>query len=219
MSSRNLEQIECACGEQFEAELWTSISVMEDPELKESLDAGEINVVCCPACSKIFYVEHFLLYHDSKNELLAFVYPPSFVDQKKQLTQKMNTDIDNALVGLDADQKFSYRPILVFGLDALIEIIHADDQWEDELAILEFLSEELHFSVISLHPAQARRNDLPRLLPSVPVAGGNRRASVLAGLELLLGHNELLSHFRAIRDRIIKHTDWTLSPELIIGPL
>ncbi|MGA2091225.1 MAG: CpXC domain-containing protein [Endomicrobiales bacterium] len=218
MSSRKLEQIECGCGEQFEAELWTSINITEDPELKDSLDAGEINIVCCPACSQIFHVEHFLLYHDSKNELLAFVYPSSFADQEKQLTRKMNTDIENALTGLPSDQKFAYQPILVFGLDALLEIVRREDEWEDELAIAEFLAEQFHITMINLHPAKARLKGMLRLLPSLPVSGKDMRGCVLAGLRFLLQHNEHLSHFRSILERIEQDPQWNLPCDMIIDP-
>jgi hypothetical protein len=216
MSSRKLEQIECTCGEQFEAELWTSINITEDPELKESLDAGEINVVCCPACSQVFHVDHFLLYHDSKNELLAFVYPTGLTDQEKQLTKKMNADIDTALEGLPPEERFSYRPILVFGLDALLEIIRREDELEDELSIVEFMAEESHLAVVRLHPAIARRTGMLRILPTVPVPGETPRACVLAGLRDLLKLNENLSHFRSALDRIEQDPRWTLTGEMII---
>ena len=75
MSTAKLEQIRCPCGEGFEADLYNSINAEDDPDLKESLVCGEINVVCCPKCSQIFYAEHFVLYHDPSVELIAFVYP------------------------------------------------------------------------------------------------------------------------------------------------
>lgn len=216
MSSRKLEQITCACGHCFEAELWTSLSIADDPELKEALEAGEINVVCCPSCSEVFHVDHFLLYHDSKSELLVFVYPFSFSGQEQRLARKMNEDTDNALASLPEDQRFTYRPVLAFGLDELLHIIRREDEWEDELAIAEYLAEEFRFELVRLHPALARRHGLPRLLPRLPLPGKDTRSCILAGLRLLLQHNEHLAHFRGICERIEQEPGWDLSPDIVV---
>ena len=55
MSISNLEEITCPCGEVFEAELLSAISVGDNPELKEALMAGEINLATCPKCGRMFY--------------------------------------------------------------------------------------------------------------------------------------------------------------------
>lgn len=215
MSSRKLEQITCACGHCFEAELWTSLSIAEDAELKDALEAGEINVVCCPSCGEVFHVDHFLLYHDSKNELLVFVYPYSFSGQEQQLARKMNEDTDNALAALPEADRFSYRPVLAFGLDELLHIIRREDEWNDELAIAEYLAEEFSFELVRLHPSRARQKGLPRLLPRLPLPGTDTRGCILAGLRLLLQHNENLAHFRAVCERIEQDPGWTLAVDIV----
>jgi hypothetical protein len=218
MSTRKLEEIKCPCGEVFEAELWNGISVSEDPDLREALLSGEINIVCCPACSEVFYAEHFLLYHDSENELLAFVYPSSFADQSGQLENKMMADFDRAMKDFDPERQFSYKPVLLFGLDALVELIRRDEEENDEAAILEYIAEDAGLSVIRLHQYLARPHRIPKALPYLPMKTGDQREKIIAGLRMLLEKNEHLSLYRELLHAIETDPQWKLAPEFIKNP-
>jgi hypothetical protein len=215
MSTRKLEEIRCPCGEVFEAELWNAINVTEDPELKEALTAGEINVVCCPACSEVFYAEHFLLYHDAENELLAFVYPSSFAVQAGQLESKMTADFERAMHDLPPEQRLAYNPVLLFGLDALVALMHRDEEENDEAAILEYIAKDAGLSVISLHQYLSRPQHLPKAIPFLPLRSGGQREEILAGLRLLLQKNEHLSLYRTLLHAIQDNPEWKLDPQLV----
>jgi hypothetical protein len=85
--------------------LLSALSVSDNPELKEALIAGEINLVSCPKCGEMFYAECFILYHDSRNELIAFVYPLSFQNQGAQCKMKMRKEFELALETLKKNKR------------------------------------------------------------------------------------------------------------------
>lgn len=210
MSLSKLEEIRCPCGEIFEAELWNAINIEENPDLKDSILAGEVNVVCCPACNQIFYAEHFILYHDPENELLAFVYPASFADKFSYWQENMDRDFQRAMEEFLPEERLIYKPILLFGLDELVEIIRSEDEELDERSILEYIAKEVGFSLINLHPYEARKRKLPRILPKLPVKNGTIRDEVLAGLRLLLQYNFNLTKYKQALDIIENDINWTI---------
>src|SRR5579872_7474332 len=76
MSAFNDIDVTCVdCGEEFRATVWTAIHAKEDSELKDLLWGGELNLLICPHCGQVFFYEHFLLYQDPAEEILAYVYP------------------------------------------------------------------------------------------------------------------------------------------------
>ena len=60
MSILSNREIVCECGETFETNLWSAVSVSDNPELKEAIIAGEFNLVSCPKCHQMFYWDIFL---------------------------------------------------------------------------------------------------------------------------------------------------------------
>jgi len=215
MSFAKLEEITCPCGEVFEAELWNAINAREDPELKEALTCCELNVVCCPACGEIFYAEHFILYHDSASEIIAFIYPSSFEPQADYWASKMKEDFAKALQDLTTDEKIDYQPMLLFGLESLASILRSEEQDFDEISILEYIAKELGLSLIRIKPSIARRLQIPWLLPRVPIKGGELRDEILAGLDRVLKHNEHLTCYNRMRHLIEHNKKWTLDKNLI----
>jgi len=215
MSFAKLEEIKCPCGEVFEAELWNAINASEEPELKEALLCGEINVVCCPACGQIFYAEHFILYHDAPNEIIAFVYPMSFSPQASYWAAKMKEDFQMAIKDMEAAEKITYEPLLLFGLDTLAEIVRADEADLDEVAILEYSAKDLGVDLIRLKPALSRQLQIPKLMPRLRAKDGDIREEILAGLDRLLKHNEHLSSYNRIRHLIEHNKNWHLDKKLV----
>ena len=65
MSQKRTHEIACPlCGREQEVELWDSIDVEEEPELREQLLAGRVNRVECAGCQKPFRIDMPLVYHD-----------------------------------------------------------------------------------------------------------------------------------------------------------
>lgn len=200
MSLSQIEEVKCPCGEVFVAELWSVINVVTDPPLKDALLGGELNVVRCPRCGLLFYAEHFLLYHDSANELLAFVYPEIFAESEAYWRAKMDEQFERAQSDFSAEEKLSYGPILVFGLANLHDMIRKEDEMEDEIKIVEFECRKRNIPTVKLKPSLARKKNAPRLLPSL--SGTAKKESVLLGLDAVLKTNHFLKHYREFFDKL-----------------
>lgn len=63
------------CGHAQPETVWRSINVTLDPELKQSLLNGEINVFACSACGTKALILQDLLYHDMAKGLVVWLRP------------------------------------------------------------------------------------------------------------------------------------------------
>ena len=76
-------QITCpSCGTPFAAEVHQIIDVGRQPELKQMLLSGQLNVAVCPSCGTGGQLATAMLYHDPAHELFMI-----YVPQEMQLDQ------------------------------------------------------------------------------------------------------------------------------------
>ncbi len=207
MSSLIQEEVKCPCGAVFEAEIYQSISVKEDPDLKDSLLGGQFNVVQCPTCRQMVYAEHFVLYHDSAQELLAFVYPKGLESQTEQIQIAMSDAFKQMQAGTPLDQQIRYQPFLLFGLDSLCDLLNIEDEISDELKIVQALSEAMDMPYRKIHFDSARRNNIPALLPiDAPLTPGKKQkpaaAAAASGIKKILASNPHLVHYQRFLKKI-----------------
>ncbi len=200
MSLSQIEEVKCPCGEVFVAELWSVINVIEDPSLKDSLLGGEINVVKCPKCGIMFYAEHFLLYHDSVNELLAFVYPESFAVSKEHWQMKMIEQFENAQSDFGPEERLKYEPLLIFGLEELLALIRKEEELEDEIRIVEYECRKMNIQTLKLKPSVARKKQIPALIPSTEKLYG--KDELIVALKAILKENPRLEHYGRFLEKI-----------------
>jgi hypothetical protein len=107
MSSYGLE---CSCGVKFQADLYDSVNVTFDPELKNLILDGKINVITCSSCGKESYIDKSLLYHDMDANVMIYVHPkPEEInrDEIEQDLHKVIKPIPNV------------RFLLMFGMETL----------------------------------------------------------------------------------------------------
>ena len=65
MSQVRKEIIECPhCHQEGEFDLWTSVNVGLDPELREKIFSDELFMYHCPHCGKVTGIPAGTLYHD-----------------------------------------------------------------------------------------------------------------------------------------------------------
>lgn len=84
MSKLRIEKFECPeCGTEVDYQVWDSINVDLDPELKEKLLSGEIYEWVCPNCGKKFSLPYDTLYHDMKHQFMIFYSPFENDDDSK----------------------------------------------------------------------------------------------------------------------------------------
>jgi hypothetical protein len=189
----------------FEVELLSAISVLDDPELKEILIAEEINLVSCPECGRMFYAEGFILYHDSENELIAFVYPLSFQDQASRCKVKMYREFKIASENFDEKQKIKYVPFLIFGIENLISMLCLERDIEDEESILKYIASKLSLDIIKIAPSLARKLEIPKVLP-IPKGEKNIEIELLlSGLKTLIEYNPNLEHYIKFFEKLLEH--------------
>jgi hypothetical protein len=76
MSEKRSYNLTCQkCTSAFAVELYESVNVLKDPELKEQLMLNQINAVECPTCHFKFRVDKPLLYADPEQRLLIYLLP------------------------------------------------------------------------------------------------------------------------------------------------
>ncbi|MDR0820636.1 MAG: CpXC domain-containing protein [Endomicrobium sp.] len=205
MTISNLEEIECPYGHLFEAELFSAISVSHNPELKSVLMGGEINVISCPECKKVFYAECFVLYHDRENELIAFVYPLSFQNQASQYKRKMREEFELALKSFEEKEKINYEPLMLFGIENLVSLLHSEQDIEDEEIVLKYLVSELPLDTIRIAHSLARKLRIPKILPVSKGEKNLEAKSLISGLQILIKYNSNLLHYVGLLDKISKN--------------
>ena len=205
MTISNLEEIKCPKSHTFQTQLLSAISVSDNYELKEALIAGEINLVTCPECGQMFYAECFILYHDSQNELISFVYPRSFQEQATQCVAKMKKEFKLALENFNDKNKITYEPVLLFGIEDLVSLLRREQDIEDEEAILTHLASNLKLNIVKIAPSIARKLAIPKLMPFYKNSQNFSEKSLILGLEGLIRHNPNLEHYVDFFKRISKH--------------
>ncbi len=73
MSQVKRETIECPnCHRKGEFEIWDSVNVDLDPELREKIFNEELFMYHCPHCEHVTGIPLDTLYHDMKNQFMLF---------------------------------------------------------------------------------------------------------------------------------------------------
>lgn len=73
MSQVRKEIIECPhCHQEGEFDLWASVNVDLDPELREKIFSDELFMYYCPHCGKVTGIPAGTLYHDKTHDFMIF---------------------------------------------------------------------------------------------------------------------------------------------------
>jgi len=114
------EKIYCkGCGKGLYANIYDSINVTLNPEMKEMIIKGEINTFVCDYCKTIKRISSRLFYHDMTNNMIISVNPTGKKSDRGELLNELKGKIipfksmSNSRVGYIFDE--------VFSLDELIE--------------------------------------------------------------------------------------------------
>ncbi len=195
-------EIKCSCGETFEAELWKAINVFDDPDLKEVLLSGRFNTVECPKCHKVFYHEHFFMYQDLQNELIAYVYPKEDEKSAKSLRKKMLSDFASLSKDIEELAEIDFEPVIYFGVEDLINTIKNEDYIKDEIDILNFIAKRIELDLIKIKPSKARNLCILHTIPKSKKSSGDIKKDIVSGLEQLLKYNPNLVEYENFLARI-----------------
>ena len=195
-------EIKCSCGETFEAEVWKAVNIFDDPDLKEVVLSGRFNTVECPHCKKVFYHEHFFMYQDLENELIAYVYPKKDQEFATILRQKMLSDFNALIKDIEGFEKIDFEPIIYFGIEDLIDTIKNEDNSKDEIDILNFIAKRIDLDLIKIKPAKARNLCVLHTIPKSKKSTGDIKKDIVSGLEQLLKYNSNLIEYENLLARI-----------------
>jgi len=202
MSAHNDLDITCgACTEEFQGTVWTAVNAKQDPELKDLLLGGELNLVMCPRCSQVFYHESFLIYHDSKEEVLAYVYPEEQAEQRDDIAGVMMKGFQEAQAGLPAKERLTYPPMAIFGLETLVELLHEEQPLVNQSDVAEAICKEKKIPYMRLSPSEARKKGWPRVLPGQS-SGEIDPIKIKKGIQQLLEADPVLDRYKTLSESI-----------------
>lgn len=123
-------QIDCpACGTRYRANVYTIVDVTQQPELKQDLLAGRLNVGICPQCSYSLLLGAPLVYHDASKELFLAFFPQeigmSAEDQERFLGDATRALMSTMLA--DTPRGYMLTPKRFISLMSLVDtILEAD---------------------------------------------------------------------------------------------
>lgn len=119
MSLMNIHNLQCPhCGNKQNAEVWSTVNVSVDPELKTALHEDKINIFDCDKCKKKTFINTPLLYHDMDLAFCVQYYPRHFLDDADFFKQ-FNPDASTHLTGLPEGMAIAEhlaKPHIVFDM-------------------------------------------------------------------------------------------------------
>lgn len=154
MSKYHDETITCPkCGEQGTFQLWESVNVDIDPELREKVFNEELFLWECPKCGAKVFIPYGTIYHDMTHKFMLFY------DYGEPETDKYaSLDIPKEF-GLD--ENYTFR--VVYGLDNLKEKIRMFEQGAtNDVAV-----ERMKHMIINLLNPEIKENGYHMLFANV----------------------------------------------------
>jgi len=194
MSIKGLADVRCPGGcENEPAEVWSFVRGDEDPELRETLLAGELNLLLCERCGRPFYAETVVVYLDEAARLLAFIFPESYRADEARWRGKMGEDFARLRAALP--KAALEEPRIIFGFEEIRRILADDDEMGDEVDVARFFCGKLGLDVRAVDRAFARARALPWELPSGRGKPSSRE-NIMGALKALLKANDRLEGYR-----------------------
>jgi hypothetical protein len=138
------------------AEIQQLFDLNTDPQAKQKILSGSVNVARCPSCGYSGMLSTPMVYHDPDKELLLTYFPPELglpVNEQERLIGPMITQVTNKLAP-EKRKAYLLRPQTMFTLQTMIDrILEADG-----------ITREM------VEAQQKRMNLLQRLLTTTPEA-------------------------------------------------
>ena len=127
MSQMSPTDLQCPqCGNTQKTMVWSSLNVTLDPDLKDRLYAGEVNVFECEDCGEKVWINAPLLYHDMTNEFCVQYYDVEILDDS-DILQRFNSDGSIAIAGIPEafaeSSKYMTRPHIVFDINEMLRYV------------------------------------------------------------------------------------------------
>ena len=142
MSSKEIVDVVCPkCGNKDKMEVWSSINIWQNPELKSALLEGKINLFHCENCGFDSHAPVDFLYNDpEKKFLVQFVALDIEQGDEPVDMSKVHEELDNVEVDLETNLEEKYglpehlispyfkKIHTVFTMDALVRYVVAQEE-------------------------------------------------------------------------------------------
>lgn len=123
-------QVTCPqCSQPFTALIYSIIDVGRQPELKELLLRGRLNLARCPRCGAAGTIGTPLLYHDADKELALILIPTELNLPRNEQEQLIGTLTNTLMESLPPEKRKGYllRPKTFLSLEGLVRaVLEAD---------------------------------------------------------------------------------------------
>jgi hypothetical protein len=126
MTRLKSHEIECShCGSKQNVTFWESIDVSVDPDLRQRLFQGLINVFKCQKCEKETFISVPLFYHDAEKEFCVQFFPVDWLQDESLLLDAFTGEgeLSTALFQLQETSDYMKRTHIVFDMDELLRYI------------------------------------------------------------------------------------------------
>jgi len=142
MSAQKTYNIRCPqCGHQQKVELYDSINVTQQPELKTALFENRLNCVLCGSCESAFRIDKPLLYHDPGRNILIHWMPDTAVS-REEILDEFDKSMEELRAVLPEDVE-PPRVRLVFTRAELVELIFVIEAGMEE-RVVEYIKYTIH---------------------------------------------------------------------------
>ena len=116
-----LAKIKCKCGNEVEMNLYDSVNVTVDPELKEKVINREINIFYCPKCgAKSQDLVYPFLYTDNTKGMWIWCFP----EEKKKDREKTEKEVREAREKAEKIFPKNLTVLFAYGYDELEKILN-----------------------------------------------------------------------------------------------
>jgi hypothetical protein len=142
VSAQKAYNIRCPqCGHQQKVELYDSINVTQQPELKTALFENRLNRIQCESCEASFRVDKPLLYHDPDRNMLIHWMPDTAVS-REEILDEFDRSMEELRAALPEDIE-PPRVRLVFTRAELVELIFIIEAGMEE-RVVEYIKYTIH---------------------------------------------------------------------------
>lgn len=123
-------QITCpACQTPYAAEVHQIVDVGQNPELKEALISGYLNLAQCPACGAVTQISGPLLYHDPEHELFMVHVPVEMGLPLQEQEQLIGQMVQRAMDNLPPAERrgYMFQPETILSMQTFMEKVFATE--------------------------------------------------------------------------------------------
>jgi hypothetical protein len=212
MSEKKTYAIRCPqCGHEQNVELYETIDVTQQPELKTALFENRLNRVQCESCSASFRLDKPLLYYDPDRNILIHWMPDTAVS-REEILDEFDTSMEELRAVLPEDLA-PPRVRLVFTRAELVELIFIIEAGMEE-RVVEYIKYTIHTQNMKRVPPAEKQ-----LLLNVQDSTGEELLFAVQNVETA-ELDEILRYprtaYRGVRDMYRKSPDEFI--ELFPGP-